>query len=43
MVAVRLYHYYRQGVCACPIYIRVVIDTFEVLIYQNPEGVTSTP
>jgi hypothetical protein len=32
MVAVRLYHYYRQGVCACPIYISIAIDTFKVSI-----------
>jgi hypothetical protein len=32
MVAVPLYHYYRQGVCACPIYIRIVIDIFKLLI-----------
>jgi hypothetical protein len=32
MVAVGLYHYYRQGICACPIYIKTVTDTFKVLI-----------
>ncbi len=31
MVAVRLYHYYRQGVCACPIYIIITINTLKVL------------
>ena len=35
MVAVRVYHYYRQGVCACPIYISTAINTFKVLVYQN--------
>ena len=35
MVAVRVYHYYRQGVCACPIYIRIAINTFKVLIHQH--------
>jgi hypothetical protein len=32
MVAVGLYHYYRQGVYTCPIYIKDIINTFKVLI-----------
>jgi uncharacterized protein len=36
MVAVRLYHYYRQGVCACPIYISMAINTFKVLVSLQP-------
>ena len=35
MVEMRLYHYYRQGVCACPIYIIIAINTFKVLMRQN--------
>ena len=35
MVAVWLYHYYRQDVHACPIYIRIAINTLKVLICQN--------
>lgn len=35
MVAVRLYHYYRQGVCACPIYINITINTLKVLVCQH--------
>lgn len=36
MAAVPLYHYYRQGVCACPIYIRIAINTFKVSITCYP-------
>lgn len=32
MVAVQLYPYYKQGICACPIYIEAVINTYKVLI-----------